>query len=61
MLPFSNSVSRGLSLTIDCAQLDVLNPNASDSATHVDIDKGAGVFETFDVADTLVFEGPGRV
>ena len=65
MLPVFNAGSWDYRVTAQCLRLDVFNPNASDSATTVDIYKGADVSETFDaahsattsgVADTLVYE-----
>ena len=69
MLPVLNSGSRDSRETTDCVQLDVLNSNATDSATQVYIDD-ADVSETLEgvhldatskvtvlsAVDTLVYE-----
>ena len=49
MLSVLNSGARDSRVTTSCVQLDVFNPNASDSATNVDID-GVDVSETLELA-----------
>ena len=63
-----SSDSRDFGVTVECVQLDVLNPNTRHSAARVHIDKGADVSEPLDCAiplrtaggvETLVYEAVG--